>query len=269
LIPIRPDADAALRQDLGLQGRVAIITGAAHGIGQAAVDLFLAQGVKVVAFDVDGAALDALAAGRDGAALAIHVGDVSVAADWTAAADLAEARFGGLDLLFNNAGVAGPFSSILTYPEDAFDRVLAVNVRGVFLGIQICGGRMRKRGKGAIVNTSSIVGFTGGRSIHAYTASKHAVLGLTKSAAVELATHGIRVNAVCPSPTATEMMFDLERRLAPDDPLSVRANFTQGSPMNRYGEPLEVAAAAAWLMSDAASYVSGAALPVDGAMLAR
>jgi 3alpha(or 20beta)-hydroxysteroid dehydrogenase len=177
--------------------------------------------------------------------------------------------FGGLDALFNNAGITGPRATILTYPEDDFDRVMAVNVRGVFLGIQHAGLAMQKRGKGAIVNTSSIVGFTGGRNINAYTASKHAVIGLTKAAAVELAPHNIRVNAVCPSPTATEMMFKLERELSPSDPASIRAAFAASSPMNRYGEPVEVAAAVAWLCSDGASYVTGIALPIDGGMVAR
>lgn len=254
---------------LGLTDRIAIITGAANGIGLAAVDQFLSHGTKVVAFDCDNQGLEALAKGRKHEALATISGDVSNADDWKSAVALAFSAFGGLDILFNNAGITGPRGSILSYPEAEFDRVLAVNVRGVFLGIQHAGRAMKPRGKGAIVNTSSIVGFTGGRNINAYTASKHAVIGLTKAAAVELAAHNIRVNAVCPSPTATEMMFKLERELAPDDPDSVRASFSANSPMNRYGEPHEVAAAAVWLSSDAASYITGVSLPIDGGMVAR
>jgi 3alpha(or 20beta)-hydroxysteroid dehydrogenase len=254
---------------LGLEDRVILITGAASGIGLAAVDLFLANGTKVVAFDTDTHGLETLVSARKGKSLVQISGDVANSSDWSRAIALAKAQFGGLDALFNNAGITGPRSSILTYPEAEFDRVMAVNVRGVFLGIQHAGLAMQERGKGSIVNTSSIVGFTGGRNINAYTASKHAVIGLTKSAAVELAPHNIRVNAVCPSPTATEMMFKLERELAPGDPASIRALFAASSPMNRYGEPGEVAAAVAWLCSDGASYVTGIALPIDGGMVAR
>ena len=253
----------------GLEGRVAMITGAANGIGLAAVTIFLANGARVLAFDQDEAGLAALAAHHAPDTLQTIRGDVSNAQDWGRAIETAHSQFGGLDALFNNAGITGPRGSILTYPEAEFDQVMAVNVRGVFLGIQYGGQAMKARGGGAIVNTSSIVGFTGGRNIHAYTASKHAVLGLTKSAAVELASVNIRVNAVCPSPTATEMMFKLERELAPHDPQSIRAIFEANSPMNRYGQPEEVAAAAAWLCSDGASYVTGIALPIDGGMVAR
>lgn len=253
----------------GLQDRVAIITGAASGIGLATLDLFLANGAKVIAFDRDEAGLSVAASGRSSDVLACIAGDVAEAGDWARAVSLAQSRFGGLDALFNNAGISGPRATILDYDEADFDRVMAVNVRGVFLGIQHAGTVMKASGKGAIVNTSSIVGFTGGRNINAYTASKHAVIGLTKAAAVELAPFNIRVNAVCPSPTATEMMFKLERELAPDDPASIRAAFASSSPMNRYGEPGEVAAAVAWLCSDGASYVTGTALPIDGGMVAR
>ena len=251
------------------QDRVIIITGAASGIGLATVDLFLTNGAKVVAFDNNDDGLNRTFEGRARGQLVCIAGDVANSANWKRAIDMADTEYGGVDLLFNNAGISGPLSSILTYPEADFDRVLAVNVRGVFLGIQHVGAVMKARGKGVIVNTSSIVGFTGGRNIHAYTASKHAVIGLTKSAAVELAPFNIRVNAVCPSPTATEMMFKLERDLAPDDPESIRAAFAANSPMNRYGEPAEVAGAVAWLCSDSASYVTGVALPIDGGMVAR
>jgi 3alpha(or 20beta)-hydroxysteroid dehydrogenase len=253
----------------GLQDRVIIITGAANGIGLATLDLFLANGARVVAFDMDEAGLAGAASKHSSDSLACICGDVSKSDDWVRAVNLAETQFGGVDALFNNAGISGPRATILNYSEAEFDRVMAVNVRGVFLGIQYAGNAMKARGNGAIVNTSSIVGFTGGRNINAYTASKHAVIGLTKAAAVELASYNIRVNAVCPSPTATEMMFKLERELAPDDPESIRAAFASSSPMNRYGEPREVAAAVAWLCSDGASYVTGIALPIDGGMVAR
>ncbi len=255
--------------NFGLQNRVIIVTGAANGIGLATVNLFLEQGARVLAFDQDEAGLQALSQAHSAQFLICVTGDVASDQDWKRVIGAATSNFATIDALFNNAGIAGPRGSILTYSEADFNRVMAVNVTGVFLGIQHAGAVMKANGKGCIVNTSSIVGFTGGRNIHAYTASKHAVIGLTKSAAVELAPFNIRVNAVCPSPTATEMMFKLERELSPDNPESIRAAFTANSPMNRYGQPSEVASAVAWLCSDGASYVTGTALPIDGGMVAR
>jgi 3alpha(or 20beta)-hydroxysteroid dehydrogenase len=249
--------------------KTAIVTGAANGIGLATVRHFLSDDWSVIGLDRDEAGLASLTADTDPATCATLCGDVARPDDWRRAVSLAQERFGRIDALVNNAGISGPLLGLADYPLEAFDEVMAVNVRGVFLGMQACVPVMQAQGSGAIVNTSSIVGMTGGRHIYAYTASKHAVLGLTKTAAVELAAHGIRVNAVCPSPTATEMMFSLERNLAPADPASVRASFATSSPMGRYGEPEEIAAAIVWLCSPAASFVNGIAMPVDGGMLAR
>lgn len=249
-----------------LAGRVAIVTGAARGIGLAAVRRLCADGAQVLAFDLPGADLgEALRCGR----VSGFAGDVSRAADWQAAIAQALTLGERIDILFNNAGISGAIADVIDYPEDDFDRVIAVNLKGVFLGLQHVGRHMRANGRGVIVNTSSVSAFGGTGSIFGYTASKFAVNGMTKSAAVALAPHGVRVLAVCPSPTATEMMFQLERRVSPQDPEAARPRLAQGIPMGRYGTPEEVAEVLAFLVSDAAGFMTGALVPVDGGTLAK
>jgi NAD(P)-dependent dehydrogenase (short-subunit alcohol dehydrogenase family) len=247
-------------------GRVAIVTGAARGIGLAAVQRLCAGGAAVLAFDVQGADFSAaLAAGN----VAAYAGDVSEAEHWQKALDAACQLGGSVDILFNNAGISGAIANVVDYPEDIFDRVMQVNVRGVFLGLKYAGEHMRRQGQGVIVNTSSVSGFGGSGNIFGYTASKFAVNGMTKSAAVALAPFGVRVLAVCPSPTATDMMFQLERRLSPDHPEAARPQLAQGIPMGRYGDPSEVAELLAFLVSDSAAFMTGALVPVDGGTLAK
>jgi NAD(P)-dependent dehydrogenase (short-subunit alcohol dehydrogenase family) len=180
----------------------------------------------------------------------------------------AGAAFGGLDALINNAGIEGPVRPITDTDVDHFDRVLAVNVRGVFLGMKHAAPAIAARGGGAIVNTASVAGLGGTQGIVAYGASKHAVIGMTKTAALEFAPMKIRVNAVCPSPVETRMMRSLEAGLNPDDPEAVHAAIAMSIPLGRYGEPSDVAALMCFLCSDDASFLSGAAIPIDGAMKA-
>lgn len=249
-----------------LEGRIAIVTGAARGIGLAAVRKLASQGAQVLAFDLNDADFsEATAAGL----VTPFAGDVAESGDWKRALDKAEQLGEGPLILFNNAGVSGAISNVLDYSEEEFDRVMAINVRGVFLGLKHAGARMKAQGAGVIVNTSSVSGFGGSGNIFGYTASKFAVNGMTKSAAVALAPFGVRVLAICPSPTATEMMFALERRLSPDQPDAVRPALAQGTPMGRYGTPEEIAEVLAFLVSDAASFMTGALVPVDGGSLAK
>jgi 3alpha(or 20beta)-hydroxysteroid dehydrogenase len=259
----------ATRHAQPLIGKVALITGAARGIGLAIAARLAADGADIVALDLPGAPLvDCVETVQASGRRAVPVeGDVGVAADWERAVGLAVDELGRLDVLVNNAGIAGVTSPIVDYPEDVFDRVMLVNIRGVFLGIKHAAKVMQTNG-GAIINISSVSGLSGSRAILPYTASKHAVIGMTKVAALELASHGIRVNAVCPAPTATEMMFNLERTQSPDNPTAVRERFAASIPLGRYGEPSEIAAAVAFLASSESSFMTGAAVVVDGGLLA-
>ena len=247
-------------------GRVALVTGAARGIGLAVVQRLAAGGAQVAGWDLPGVDWREAAEAAGAHWLALE-GDVGEAADWERAIKATHERFGRLDILVNNAGISGQLAALTDYDDAIFDAVMRVNARGVFLGLKH-GARAMKAAGGAIVNLSSVSGLGGGRFTIGYTASKHAVIGMTKLAAVELAPHGIRVNAVCPAPTATEMMFAMERTRSPDDPEIVRRAMTGMIPLGRYGEPSEIADAVCFLASDAASFISGAALPVDGALKA-
>jgi NAD(P)-dependent dehydrogenase (short-subunit alcohol dehydrogenase family) len=253
-----------------LEGHVAIITGAARGIGLAAVKRLAEDGADIVAFDLPNSPLnDAVSAAESAGRRAVPFeGDVTQSDAWRAVIDLAKAEFGRIDILFNNAGVVGALAGPLDYPDDAFDRVMAINVKGVFLGTKYVGNAMKESG-GNIVNTSSISGFGGGGQIIGYNASKHAVNGMTKTAAIHLAQFGIRVNAVCPSPTDTDMVDQLARTVSPDDPATFKREFVSGNPLGRICRPEEIAAAVSFLVSEDASYVNGALVPVDGGVLAR
>jgi NAD(P)-dependent dehydrogenase (short-subunit alcohol dehydrogenase family) len=240
--------------------KVALVTGGGAGIGRATALAFAAAGVAVVVLDRDGAAADETARlAREAAAVA---GDVTRSDDLARAVAVARERWGGLDAAVNNAGIT-LHRKLQAHEIDEGDwrRVLDVNLTGVFLAMRAEIPALLERGGGAIVNVSSVAGLVGSSAADAaYSASKHGIIGLTKTAALDYAVARIRVNAICPGPVNTAMVADA---------VHMGDFFTRASPMERIAEPEEIAAAAVWLCSDAASFVTGAALPVDGGYVAR
>jgi len=252
------------------RGKTILVTGGGSGIGRAAALLFAEEGGRLVVVDryeADAQKTTARVERAGGEAITVEA-DVTRLAEVERYAAAAVERFGGIDGFFNNAGILGAVSPLVDYPEEAFDRVLAVNVKAVWLGLKVVGPAIMARGGGAIVNIASVAGLRGSPNLAGYVASKHAVVGLTRVAAREFIARGVRVNAVCPAPIETSMVAGLESGLDPDNPALIRARMSALIPMGRYGRPEEVAALVAFLMSAEASYVNGAAYTIDGGALA-
>ncbi len=249
-----------------LQDKVVLVTGAASGIGREVGRACVQAGAAVVLSDVnaEGGAALAEELGRTGDRAHFVRADVSRAADVEALVAEALKRHGRLDGAVNNAGVEGELARTVGWSEAGFDRTLAVNVKGVWLCLKHEIPPMLEQGGGAIVNTASVAGLVGFLGSSGYCASKHAVIGLTKTAALEYAHHGVRVNAVCPGPIETPM---LDRIMTGGK--AARAVFESLEPMRRFGEPAEIAAGVVWLLSDAASFVTGVTLPIDGGWTAQ
>ena len=252
------------------EGKVVLITGAAGGIGRAAAVRFAAEGARLGLVDRarDGLRETLAAVEKAGGAGVTVEADVTRSADVARYAAAVAERWGGVDCFFNNAGILGDVRALVDYPEETFDRVIAVNVKGVWLGIKTMAPLLRARGGGVIVNTASIAGLRGSRNLVAYTASKHAVVGLTRTAALELAPAGIRVNAVCPSPIDTAMVQALETGASPANPAAFHERMAATIPLRRYGQPEEVAALVAFLCSADAGYLTGGIYTVDGGAMA-
>lgn len=242
-----------------LTDKVAVVTGGSAGIGRAMAERFYAEGARILLVDINGRQDDVAA--LIGPDVMGFQADVTKAADVKAMVDAAVQRFGRLDILLNNAGTDGASVSITEYPEEEYDRVMTVNGKSVFLGMKYAIPVMRQQGGGAIVNTASTAGVVGFANMPAYCASKGAVVQLTRSAAMECAGEGIRINAICPGPIRTAMTANI--------PADIMEMVVSRTPMGRYGDPDEMAKVALFLASDLGSFVTGAIMMADGGMTAQ
>jgi NAD(P)-dependent dehydrogenase (short-subunit alcohol dehydrogenase family) len=249
-----------------LDGKVCIVTGAAGSLGLATAGLFLREGARVTLVDRDAAALQA-AVGLLGAyagQLMVQTADVTEARATAAFVEATLARWGGLDVLFCNAGVSGKICPVVDYPEDVFDRVMAVNVRGPFLGCKYALPRMNEGG--SIVITSSVVGTTSDPGIAAYAASKHAVIGLMRTVAKEAAPRGIRVNVVAPGPIENDFQRNVETGLSRAIGRDAGKFLDSLIPLGRHGRADEISQLVLYLASEHSSFSTGGVFTADGGM---
>lgn len=250
-----------------VEGKVALVTGAGSGIGRASALTFAREGAKVVVVDVNAAGGEEtvrMIKKAGGESIFVRA-DVSKSSEVKAMVDRTMEVYGRLDCAHNNAGIPATLHNTADLPEEDWDRIININLKGVWLCMKYEIPQMLKLGKGAIVNTASRLGLAALEKRSGYTASKHGVVGLTRTAALEYAQAGIRVNCVCPGTIVTPLLEDVFRRGGPQVEAALKAE----EPIGRLGTPEEVAEVVVWLCSDAASFVTGHPMVVDGGMLAK
>ncbi|MDN7246321.1 SDR family NAD(P)-dependent oxidoreductase [Planococcus shenhongbingii] len=250
--------------------KVVVITGGAGGIGMETAKAFLDQGDTIVLVDINQEALNKTKDLLDVEEERVLV----IQANVTEEADVANYvkqtvdAYGRIDVFFNNAGINGPHKPIKELDKEQFETIMAINVTGVFLGLKHVIRQMEIQGYGSIINTASNAAYIGAAGMSGYIASKHAVVGLTKTAALETAAHGIRVNAVAPAAIDTQMLTAIQSNISPGDPELAASAIRQGIPVGRFGMPLEVAQIVLFLASEKSSFVTGSIYNVDGGMQA-
>lgn len=249
-----------------MDDKVCIVTGAAGSIGNASARLFVAEGARVMLLDLDAAALETAARGMPRDQVAWQATDVRRAADVQAAVAATVKKWGAIDVLFSNAGNAGVIAPIADFPEDVFDDVLAVHIKGAFLLCKY--GLARMRDGGSIIITSSVAGLRGDAGVYAYIPAKHAQVGLMRCVAKEGAARRIRANTIHPGPTRNSFQAGIEQQLGTVLGRDAGQFFDELIPLGRHAEPAEIARAVLFLASDASSYVTGSTLVVDGGMSA-
>jgi NAD(P)-dependent dehydrogenase (short-subunit alcohol dehydrogenase family) len=249
-----------------LENKVAVITGGSGGIGSAAAKTFLDEGAKVLLVDLDEGNLREMVADLGSGDVSYFVGDVSRDDDTKQYIHAAVERYEKIDILFSNAGVEGVVQPLTEYPEDVFDKVLAVNLKGVWLSIKHSFPVMEKNGGGSIIITSSVAGLKGSRNVVGYAASKHGVVGVMRSAALEGAPMKIRVNTIHPGPVGNRMMRSLEAGYVPGAAEEAKRAIEKEMPFGRYVKCEEVGQLALFLASDESSIITGATYVLDGGL---
>lgn len=248
-----------------LENKVAVITGGSGAIGSTTAKLFLQEGAKVVLVDINEEALNNTKSSLDSENVSIFKADVTKAEEVQGYVNHTVETFGKIDIFFNNAGVEGIVKPIIEYPEEEFDKVININIKGVWLGMKYVLPQMNEGG--SIINTSSVAGLKGFPSMTAYVTSKHAVIGLSRTVALEAAPRKIRVNTIHPSPVDNRMMRSLEEGYAPGQGEAVKKDFEESIPLKRYATNDDIAKAVLFLASDESQFITGSKLLVDGGMI--
>ncbi len=252
-----------------MDGKVAVITGGAGGIGLETANKFLEEGAEgVLLVDLNEGQLKDAAKSLESDNVKYFRADVSSSDDVKAYTDKAIQEFGKIDVLFLNAGIEGVVKPLTEYPEEMYDKVLAVNVKGVWLGLKHAFPHMKENGGGSVIITSSVAGLQGTPNVMAYVTSKHAVIGSMRVAALEGAEHNIRVNSIHPSPVDNRMMRSLEEGFSPGAAEEAKKGFEQTIPLKRYADNGDIASLALFLASDESSFITGSTYSVDGGMTA-
>lgn len=247
-----------------LENKVAIITGGAGSIGKITAKVFLEEGAKVLLVDMNEDELKKAVDELGSANVKYSAADVTKSSDVQRYVDDAVQAFGKIDVFFNNAGIEGVVKPTVDYPEDVFDKVIAVNVKGVFLGNKYVLPQMNDGG--SIILTSSVAGIAGSPNVTAYIASKHAVVGMMRNLTIEVAPRKIRVNTINPSPVDNRMMRSLEGGYAPGEAEKMKKAFENAIPLGRYAEPVEIAQLVRFLASDESKFITGTTQVIDGGM---
>ena len=250
-----------------LENKVAIITGGAGSIGKITAQLFLDEGAQVMLVDLDAGSLEKAVAELNSEHLKYCTADVSKAGDVEKYVNETVNAFGKIDVYFNNAGIEGEVKPIIDYPEEIFDKVIAVNVKGMWLGNKYVIPQMNDGG--SIIMTSSVAGILGSANMSAYIISKHAVVGIMRSAAIEAAARKIRVNTVNPSPVNNRMMRSIEEGVSKGHAQQVQQDLESIIPLKRYAEPLEIAKLVLFLASDESEFITGTTQVIDGGLSAQ
>lgn len=246
-----------------LEGKIAFITGATGAIGATTARLMLAEGARVFVTDLDKEAVDALVADL-GKGAAGAVCDVTDEASVASAMEGCIGKFGGMNVVHANAGIEGTFAPMVDQSVEDFDRVIAVNLRGVFVTLKHGGRTLVAGGGGSMIAMSSVAGLVGSAGLSPYVATKHGVVGLMRTAALELGPQGVRVNSVHPGPVDNRMMRSIENMASPESPEAVKEGFEHMVPMGRYAQNEDIAKMVAFLASDESSYCNGSRFVVDG-----